>query len=101
MNPLKTLVPVNASRMKVVDKQIDVLVFSWRMAQLKKAGMVPLPQIRPQPTSPSLPVPLQWSDQPSNSLLPFYTALKPTFGCRFSWDTDHKIRSSGIDAKKP
>uniref|UniRef100_A0A8C5CUE2 Uncharacterized protein n=1 Tax=Gadus morhua TaxID=8049 RepID=A0A8C5CUE2_GADMO len=38
---------------------------------------------------------------PSNSLLPFYTALKPTFGCRFSWDTDHKIRSSGIDAKKP
>ena len=53
----------------------------------KEVGRVPsLPPIRPQPISPALPEAQQWSDQPPNSLLPFYTAVKPTFRCRFSWD---------------
>ncbi|CAL8336932.1 unnamed protein product [Lota lota] len=102
MNPLKTLVPVNASRNKVVDQQMDLLVFCWRRTQPQQSiGRVYLPQIRPHPISPSLPEAQRWSGHLSNSLVPFYTTLKPTFGYRFSWETDHKRRAIGIDAREP
>uniref|UniRef100_A0A673Y2Z9 Uncharacterized protein n=1 Tax=Salmo trutta TaxID=8032 RepID=A0A673Y2Z9_SALTR len=45
--------------------------------------------------------PLPWLNMGSNSLMPFYTVVKPTCGYRFSREVDHKRRHIGIPASNP
>uniref|UniRef100_A0A8C7QGL9 Uncharacterized protein n=1 Tax=Oncorhynchus mykiss TaxID=8022 RepID=A0A8C7QGL9_ONCMY len=47
------------------------------------------------------PDPLPQLNVGSNSLMPFYTVVKPTCGYRFSRETDHKRRHIGIPASNP
>ncbi|CDQ63823.1 unnamed protein product [Oncorhynchus mykiss] len=104
-NPLKTLVPVNASRNRVVDKQMELLVFSWRRRQNGRALLPPMthpgPATKPSSGPPCSSEPLPWLNVGSNSLMPFFTVVKPTCGYRFSRETDHKRRHIGIPASNP
>ncbi|KAM9534892.1 uncharacterized protein ACWYII_039675 isoform 2-T2 [Salvelinus alpinus] len=104
-NPLKTLVPVNASRSRVVVKQMKLLVFSWRQRQHGRALLPPMTHpghaTKPFSGPRCSPEPLPQLNVGSNSLIPFYTVAKPTCGYRFSRETDHKHRHIGIPASNP
>ncbi|KAJ7999124.1 hypothetical protein DPEC_G00212150 [Dallia pectoralis] len=104
-NPLKTLVPVNASRNRVVDQQIEPLVFSWRQRQLGRPLGPPITHLsranRPSSGLSRSQEPLPQLNVVSNSLMPFYTMMRPTCGYQFSWDTVHNRRHIGIPASNP
>nr|XP_014347392.1 PREDICTED: uncharacterized protein LOC106704584 [Latimeria chalumnae] len=111
-NPLKTIIPTNASRRHVVDKNLDLLMFSYWAKHLANNASVPA-RIRNHPfLLPTLNAAEKGAEQlrqlpsecqhiisdhrSSNSLAPFYNMSKPTCGYRFSRDTDHKRRNIGI-----
>lgn len=105
MNPLKTLVPVNASRRKVVDKHIELLVFSWKQRQHQRA-ILPAIDHSVHPTKEtssgtSTSGPQNQLTGALNSLTPFYSVVKPTCGFRFSWETNHRYHNTGILASNP
>ncbi|XP_076877840.1 uncharacterized protein LOC143526921 [Brachyhypopomus gauderio] len=91
-NPLKTLMPVNASRRRVVDKQLDPLIFCWRQKEQQAGVQSPSLSYCEEQTQHATP---QITCH-ANSLSPFYTVGKPTCGYRFSWSTDHRRRHTGI-----
>ncbi|XP_063072651.1 putative uncharacterized protein CIMIP3 [Engraulis encrasicolus] len=115
MDPTRTIVPTNASKNKVVDKQLDLLLFSWWRRQQHLQQPEREPQEQQQSTASPHPdqrpktaaTPQAKEAQASvnnvrcNSLIPFYTATKPTCGYRFSRETDHKRKVIGIPASNP
>lgn len=104
MNPLKTIIPVNASKNKVVDKQLDLLLFSWCQSQRMQAQLPPSDLDEEPQTAATSHVREPQSTLTNiraNSLIPFYTAIKPTCGYRFSRDTDHRHKLIGIPASNP
>ncbi|KAG5274586.1 hypothetical protein AALO_G00137930 [Alosa alosa] len=103
VNPLKTIIPINASKNKVVDKQLNLLVFSWWQRQQDQVQLSPACSCDHNQESQTAAKEPQstLTNIHTNSLIPFYSAVKPTCGYRFSRDTDHRRKTIGIPTSNP